>query len=180
MSRKISGQCCCGAVAFTADADRDDAHACHCGQCRRWSGAYWTSVNVPYASLNFGKGEDKVGWFKSSGYARRGFCKDCGSALFWHADRHKDHAHRIANHNAMTLGVFAPLRCGQCFFRPRNNARAFSRSVSSSSTGAGGGSTGAASIAARKAVAKSRTLGYRLAGSRDSPRITTVSTPAEI
>ena len=96
MSRKISGQCCCGAVAFTADADRDDAHACHCGQCRRWSGAYWTSVNVPYASLNFGKGEDKVGWFKSSGYARRGFCKDCGSALFWHADRHKDHAHRIA------------------------------------------------------------------------------------
>jgi hypothetical protein len=27
---------------------------------------------------------------------RRGFCRNCGSALFWHAHRHKDHAHRIA------------------------------------------------------------------------------------
>jgi hypothetical protein len=27
---------------------------------------------------------------------RRGFCKECGSALFWHPDRHAGRAHRIA------------------------------------------------------------------------------------
>lgn len=96
MAKKFSGKCLCGAVAFTADGDRDTVEACHCGQCRRWSGAYWTSVNVPFAALKFTKGQDRLGWFRSSELVRRGFCKDCGSALFWQADRHKDHAHRIA------------------------------------------------------------------------------------
>lgn len=93
---KLTGKCMCGAVEFEATRDRETVEACHCGQCRRWSGSYWMSVNVPFASLKFTKGAGKVGWFRSSDLVRRGFCKDCGSALFWHADRHKDHAHRIA------------------------------------------------------------------------------------
>ncbi len=96
MADVFSGKCLCGAVAFEAARDRDTVEACHCGQCRRWSGAYWMSVNVPYASLEFTRGEDKVGWFRSSDLARRGFCKECGSALFWQADKHPDHRQRIA------------------------------------------------------------------------------------
>ncbi len=92
----FTGRCLCGAVAFRAARDRDHADACHCGQCRRWSGNFWASVNVPSASLKFESGEDSLRWFRSSDLVRRGFCKKCGSALFWHADRHKDHAHRIA------------------------------------------------------------------------------------
>lgn len=96
MTQTLSGKCLCEAVAFEATQDRTTIEACHCGQCRRWSGAYWTSINVPYDSLKFLKGGEKVGWFRSSDLVRRGFCRDCGSALFWQADKHQDHKHRIA------------------------------------------------------------------------------------
>lgn len=96
MMPKISGKCLCGAVAFEAARDRDHADACHCGQCRRWSGNYWASVNVPFDRLKITKGDGQLRWFRSSDYARRGFCAECGSALFWHADKLADHAHRIA------------------------------------------------------------------------------------
>jgi hypothetical protein len=96
MPKKLTGKCLCGAVAFAAEGDRDTVEACHCGQCRRWSGSYWMSVNVPFESLRFTDGAARVGWLRSSDLVRRGFCKECGSALFWHADRHPDHAHRIA------------------------------------------------------------------------------------
>ena len=95
-SGNFTGRCLCGAVAFEAARDRDHADACHCGQCRRWSGNYWASVNVDFASLKITKGEKKLSWHRSSELVRRGFCKDCGTALFWHADQHKDYAHRIA------------------------------------------------------------------------------------
>jgi hypothetical protein len=92
----FTGHCLCGAVAFEAARDRDHADACHCGQCRRWSGNYWASVNVPADSLKIVKGEKNLAWHRSSDRVRRGFCRECGSALFWHADRHKDYAHRLA------------------------------------------------------------------------------------
>lgn len=94
--RKLTGKCLCGAVAFEADADRNDVTACHCSQCRRWSGHHWASVNVPAASLIVTKGEESLKWHRSSDYARRGFCRECGSALFWHADQLEDHKARIA------------------------------------------------------------------------------------
>lgn len=93
---KTAGKCMCGAVTFEFMADRKDVTACHCGQCRSWSGHLWASLNAPFESLTFKKGEDQLGWFKSSDYARRGFCKVCGSALFWHADKLDDYKHRIA------------------------------------------------------------------------------------
>jgi len=95
MSKEIKGQCLCGGVQFEAIADRDDITACHCSQCRAWSGHYWASVSVPFNSLVI-SGEDKLGWRRASDYARRGFCRDCGSALFWHGDRLDDHKARIA------------------------------------------------------------------------------------
>lgn len=93
---KITGACLCGAVAFQAMDDNEKIDACHCVQCRRWSGHYWASVNVSFASLKFTRGEHDVSWYASSDLVRRGFCKKCGSALFWHPDRHKDYSHIIA------------------------------------------------------------------------------------
>jgi hypothetical protein len=95
-SRRLTGKCLRGAVAFEADCTRGHFDACHCSLCRRWSGSYWMSVNVPFASLKVTKGEEQVGWFRSSKIVRRGFCKNCGSALFWHPDRHPEHGHILA------------------------------------------------------------------------------------
>lgn len=86
----------CGEVALEFQLDETNAHACHCGQCRTWSGHIWASVNAPAASLMFNKGEAKVKWRRSSDYARRGHCDTCGSALFWHAYRIDKYKDRIA------------------------------------------------------------------------------------
>ena len=80
---KLTGQCLCGAIEFFFDRQRTDhPSVCHCGQCRRWSGHIWASLNVPVAELSFTKGKDKVKWFASSDIARRGFCADGGASLF--------------------------------------------------------------------------------------------------
>lgn len=93
---KVSGRCLCGAVVYEATRMGEEIDACHCAQCRRWSGHYWASVNVPVDSLRFVSGEENVGWYESSALVRRGFCKSCGSALFWHPDRHETYSHVMA------------------------------------------------------------------------------------
>lgn len=85
----------CGAVAYEAQAMRDEIDACHCASCRRWSGHFWASINAQYSSLGFLKGEEKIKWFVSSDVVRRGFCSECGSTLFWHSDRHKDYSNLL-------------------------------------------------------------------------------------
>jgi hypothetical protein len=92
----LSGCCLCGAVHFEATPDGADVTACHCSQCRRWSGHYWASLNVPLAGFRIVAGEAQVKWVRASDYARRGFCTDCGSSLFWHGDGLEGHRERIA------------------------------------------------------------------------------------
>ena len=76
------GSCLCGAVTFEFDGDLLPPDACHCTQCRKQSGHYFASTDVPRASLSV-RGADKVTWFASSERVRRGFCSVCGSTLFW-------------------------------------------------------------------------------------------------
>ena len=76
------GSCLCGAVTFEIAGELKAPDACHCGQCRKQSGHYWASTNVPRASLAL-KGGDNLTWYRSSAEVRRGFCRLCGSFLFW-------------------------------------------------------------------------------------------------
>jgi hypothetical protein len=76
------GSCLCGAVSFEVEGELAAPDACHSGQCRRQSGHFWASTNVPRDRLRI-RGEDRVTWFQSSARARRGFCAACGSFLFW-------------------------------------------------------------------------------------------------
>ncbi len=92
----VSGKCLCGAVAFEAAAERENVDACHCAQCRSWSGHYWVSVNVRRETVKFLQGEENVGWHRSSDHVRRGFCRECGSALFWQPDQHPQYSHIFA------------------------------------------------------------------------------------
>ncbi len=76
------GSCLCGAVRFTVACALPGPDACHCSQCRKSSGHYFSSTDVPKAAVTV-EGEDKVTWFQSSEKVRRGFCGTCGSPLFW-------------------------------------------------------------------------------------------------
>lgn len=77
-----TGSCLCGAVRFTVAGELPGPDACHCSQCRKSSGHYFSSTDVPKAAVTV-EGDDKVTWFQSSEKVRRGFCGTCGSPLFW-------------------------------------------------------------------------------------------------
>jgi hypothetical protein len=76
------GSCLCGAVTFEVAGDLPGPDACHCTTCRKQSGHYFVSTDVPRSAVTI-HGEDKVSWYRSSDKARRGFCSTCGSSLFW-------------------------------------------------------------------------------------------------
>ena len=64
-----------------------DVLLCHCVECRRWSGHVFaaTAVRREHLALVESGG---LGWIASPGSdskARRGFCRECGSSLFWDA-----------------------------------------------------------------------------------------------
>ncbi|MBB1492111.1 MULTISPECIES: GFA family protein [unclassified Paracoccus (in: a-proteobacteria)] len=76
---EISGACLCGGVSFTGRLTAEPATACHCSQCRRWSGHVWVSAELRDAAIT----GEPLRWFRSSDKAERGFCATCGSSLFW-------------------------------------------------------------------------------------------------
>ena len=80
-TQERSGQCLCGAVTITAKNASTHVGACHCEMCRRWGGG-------PYMEIDCGTdvdftGADNIGVYSSSDWAERGFCKTCGSNLFY-------------------------------------------------------------------------------------------------
>ena len=81
------GSCLCGAVRFEIDGELPEADACHCSQCRKQSGHYWASIDIPTSTLNI-QNETHIRWYQSSGKVRRGFCELCGSFLFWDPIHH--------------------------------------------------------------------------------------------
>lgn len=76
-----SGRCVCGAVKFTADVVSDNHSVCHCGTCRRMCGG-GPFFGVRTRGVTF-ESEDSVGRYASSDWAERGFCKSCGTVLFY-------------------------------------------------------------------------------------------------
>lgn len=76
------GACLCGAITFEVTGALPPPDACHCSRCRKQSGHFWASTDVPRAAVTI-HGADKVTWFRSSEKVRRGFCSTCGSVLFW-------------------------------------------------------------------------------------------------
>lgn len=86
MSEIHTGSCLCRAVGFRTTGTLRGVVYCHCSQCRKQSGHFYAATNVPDANLEV-TGVENVTWYAASEFARRGFCRICGSALFW---KHQD------------------------------------------------------------------------------------------
>ncbi|ACM37579.1 MULTISPECIES: GFA family protein [Rhizobium/Agrobacterium group] len=76
------GSCLCGAVRFQVNGDLPPPDACHCSKCRKHSGHYFASADVPKDKIEI-HGSDFVSWYQSSEKVRRGFCSVCGTSLFF-------------------------------------------------------------------------------------------------
>lgn len=82
MEETHTGGCLCGAVRFRTHGQLRAVVACHCTQCRRQSGHFWAATNVQDDKLDIA-GEGDVTWYSATPGVRRGFCRTCGSFLFW-------------------------------------------------------------------------------------------------
>ena len=79
---RYTGGCLCGAVRFSIEGAMRQVIACHCGQCLRTHGNFgaYTSCDETRLHLEETRG---LAWYVSSEFAKRGFCRICGSSLFW-------------------------------------------------------------------------------------------------
>ncbi len=77
-----SGGCLCGAVRYEVKGPLRDVVNCHCGMCRRSHGNFGPHSKARKVNITITK-SDGLAWYKTSDIARRGFCRECGSGLFW-------------------------------------------------------------------------------------------------
>ena len=77
-----TGGCMCGAVRYTLQEEPTKMGACHCSMCRRWSGGIYLGCETKPDGMVF-ENPENLTIYQSSDWAERGFCKTCGSNLFY-------------------------------------------------------------------------------------------------
>jgi len=78
----LTGGCQCGAVRFRAQKLRSNPHVCYCRMCQKATGNLFAAlVGVKHEHLNWTRGTPSE--FLSSDHAARGFCKNCGTSLYY-------------------------------------------------------------------------------------------------
>ena len=76
----MKGKCLCGNIEVEM-ADHNEVGLCHCSMCRRWAGGPMFAVHGG-SDVSF-TGETPAR-YKSSEWAERGFCQNCGTHLFYY------------------------------------------------------------------------------------------------
>ena len=75
-----------GAIAgggrFCLTGPLRQASICHCRDCFQIAGLSWGAASVPDESFDL-TAQQTLGWYDSSGSAKRGFCQNCDASLFY-------------------------------------------------------------------------------------------------
>ncbi|MGD9021663.1 MAG: GFA family protein [Lysobacterales bacterium] len=82
----VNGACLCGAVHFKALLPSKWCAHCHCSLCRKAHGAgyvTWAGFEQEQVAVT----GDELEWYDSSPGAQRGFCRRCGSTMFFRSER---------------------------------------------------------------------------------------------
>lgn len=79
--KHYNGKCLCGAVSISGHADAG-VGTCHCSICRRWCGGPMFAMHLEDQPQIIG--EKSITRYRSSEFAERGFCRECGTNLFYH------------------------------------------------------------------------------------------------
>lgn len=80
-SSVVKASCLCGAISLSTTKINYHVAACHCSMCRKWGGGALLAVECG-SDISF-RAEENIGIYQSSEWAERGFCKKCGSHLFY-------------------------------------------------------------------------------------------------
>ena len=95
-STLIKGSCLCNRVSVEVSKTPKTFSVCHCDMCRKWSGGVGMDFDAGQR-LKF-SGEEFIGRYSSSEWAERGFCKSCGTHLFYRLKK--------TDHYYLYLGLF--------------------------------------------------------------------------
>lgn len=91
----VSGGCQCGAVRYSATPQPETSHICHCRMCQKAGGNFFAAlISVGRDAITWTRGAPAE--FESSAEGRRGFCRDCGTPLFYD--------YRTSKHFCLTTG----------------------------------------------------------------------------
>ena len=81
---ELTGGCQCGKVRYRVTMRPFNVHYCHCRMCQRAVGNLFAALaSVLKDHLEWTHGEPAI--FESSTAVDRGFCRDCGTPLFYSA-----------------------------------------------------------------------------------------------
>lgn len=90
----IKGHSLCGACSFKLTGPSNWVGHCHCESCRRATAApFVTWIGQPNGTWVL---DGPVGKFQSSAKVTRGFCKTCGTPLFYDSKAYPDETHFYA------------------------------------------------------------------------------------
>ncbi|MEZ5536171.1 MAG: GFA family protein [Thiolinea sp.] len=80
----VTGGCICGGVRYEV-SDRSKLRpviACHCEQCRRFSGHFIAASGAKYEYFKL-LNDATLRWYSYLPNVRQGFCGECGCSLFF-------------------------------------------------------------------------------------------------
>ncbi len=80
--RSVTGSCLCSGVRYRLTGELRDVVNCFCQQCQKTSGHHVAATRVPNTGFEL-LADDTLSWYRSSDFAERGFCTNCGGNLFW-------------------------------------------------------------------------------------------------
>ena len=81
-NRSLSASCLCKGIVMTIKGEFRPVVNCHCMQCTKTHGNYAAYTSVLEENITY-KSKSTLKWFASSAKAKRGFCKKCGSSVFF-------------------------------------------------------------------------------------------------
>jgi hypothetical protein len=83
MDISLTGGCLCGGVRFEVTAPPLEAGYCHCTRCQRRTGtAVANTARLERGAFRIVAGEELVRVYRPETGFEKGFCSECGSALF--------------------------------------------------------------------------------------------------
>ncbi len=85
--QEVIGSCLCGGVKFRGTPSDRGTGVCHCKMCRIQSSGPFFAVRME-SGVTLTE-DSNLKWYDASDIGERGFCRECGSTMFW---RSKDAA----------------------------------------------------------------------------------------
>lgn len=83
MSKKLTGECLCGAVKFSVENHFKAFYQCHCKQCQKLTGsAFASNIFTEPDNIQWLAGKEKVTEYEhETREFSKSFCSVCGSAV---------------------------------------------------------------------------------------------------